>query len=137
MPSSLVSFSWELSSSASLCSHFNDADALENGTYTYTVYASNEFGGLSEASEPVVISIGSSVELNDMDLIRVFAQNGTVYVKNLPAGSHVVASYSFGGALVNEVATTASEVSFDMPAGNYIIKVVAGEGVAVRKVQIR
>lgn len=117
--------------------HFNDADALENGTYTYTVYAVNEFGGLSEASEPVVISIGSSVELNDMDLIRVFAQNGTVYVKNLPAGSHVIASYSFGGALVNEVATTAPEVSFDMPAGNYIIKVVAGEGVAVRKVQIR
>lgn len=112
-------------------------EVLESGVYEYVVYASNEHGGLGKVSNKVsVISTGTSVEPTYANEVSVYVRDGrTIVVKGL-SGENAVEIYSYEGVLFDRVQTRDEEVTFRMPAGNYIVRVGGGGKTHVRKVLV-
>lgn len=110
-------------------------ESLESGVYEYAVYASNEYGGLGASSNKVTVTaMSTSINKENEDEVSIYVTDGqTIVVKGLSC-ENMVEVYSYEGMQLLRKQQCDSEMTFVMPAGNYIVRVVGKGKVYVRKV---
>lgn len=120
----VVSFTTETS--------YNDAAGLAGDKYT--VYAANEFGGLSPVSNTYEIGGSSLGEDSLADRISIYSRSGELFVEGIESAAGV-SIYNMSGMMLQSQTVT-SDVSYSLPNGSYIVRVADAGGVVSKVVMV-
>ena len=69
------------------------------------------------------------------DEITVYASGPTVYVKGISGNSYIEV-YTYTGTMIRKYKASGTEASFDLPSGNYIVRIAAKDMISIRKITL-
>ncbi|MCB6649785.1 DUF4957 domain-containing protein [Bacteroides salyersiae] len=78
---------------------------------------------------------GTGIGNKPADEITAYASAHTVYVKGISGNSYIEV-YTYAGTMIRKHETSGTETSFDLPSGNYIVRITTTNTISIRKILV-
>ena len=78
---------------------------------------------------------GTGIGNKPADEITAYASAHTVYVKGISGNSYIEV-YTYAGTMIRKHETSGTETSFDLPSGNYIVRIATTNTISIRKILV-
>lgn len=78
---------------------------------------------------------GTGIGNKPADEITAYASAHTVYVKGISGNSYIEV-YTYAGTMIRKHETSGTETSFDLPSGNYIVRIATKNTISIRKILV-
>ena len=78
---------------------------------------------------------GTGIGNKPADEITAYVSAHTVYVEGISGNSYIEV-YTYAGTMIRKHETSGTETSFDLPSGNYIVRIATTNTISIRKILV-
>lgn len=78
---------------------------------------------------------GTGIGNKPVDEITAYVSAHTVYVEGISGNSYIEV-YTYAGTMIRKHETSGTETSFDLPSGNYIVRIATKNTISIRKILV-